>query len=265
MWIAVIVLIGAGVAFTLASLRRPVYEATALVRFAGDRVDADRVEYLRPLLENRAIAGELIREFGITSDPVWTFLSGSGPANTDAFLGNHLDVRQIPNTNLLRVSVRLGNAELAAKVANQLVERGNALDRRMSQDVIDMRDHIKTQLDEADKRLEILKADMLTLKQKTRADTKSAPDARTPLLELHAAIDYERLFLTYADLSTKYEDVRIRIGSGAQFQFVDPAVASGARISPRVMMITQLGGLLALLVGCLLVLARHFLYRHRLR
>ena len=207
--IAVIALLGAGVAFTLASLRRPIYEATAVVRIAGDQVDAVRTENMRLLLENRTIAGELIREFGITSDPAWTFLSGSSPAAADAFLRNHVNVEQVPGTNLLRVSVRLGNAELAAKVANELVERGNALNRRISQqEVIDARDTIKTQLDEAARRLETLKTDLLTLKQKSqvdalRADTKSALDARTRLLELQTAIEYERAFLATSEADLK--------------------------------------------------------------
>src|SRR5687768_2433246 len=93
--IAGITLLGAAVAFTMASLPRPIYEATALVRIVGDQVDAVRVENLRRLLENRTIASELIREFGITSDPAWTFLSGSSPAAADAFLENHVNVEQV--------------------------------------------------------------------------------------------------------------------------------------------------------------------------
>ena len=77
--------------------------------------------------------------------------------------------------------------------------------------------------------------------------------------------EYDMALKVYTDLSTKHEDARIRAGSrGAQLQFVDPAVAPSSRISPRVMVTTQLGGVLALLVGCFLVLGRHFLYRHRL-
>ena len=327
------------------------------------------------LFANRTIVGELIRELGITNDPAWTFLSGSSPAAPDTFLRNHVNVEQVTGTNLLRVSVRLGNAERAAKVANELVERGNALNRRISQqEVIDARDTIKTQLDEAASRLETLKTDLLALKQKSqvdalRADTNSALDARARLLELQTAIEYERAFLAtseadlkasqplspalmeaakeqgiggsvlglelseqqvnqaystlqeqiatsraklaglerqrrmliddkrldgaqlpalsrlydselaiermqteydvalkgYSDLSMKHEDARIRAGnSGAQLQLVDPAVAPSPRISPRIMVTTQLGGVLALLVGCFVVLGRHFLSRHRL-
>ena len=336
------------------------------------------------LFANRTIVGELIRELGITNDPAWTFLSGSSPAAPDTFLRNHVNVEQVTGTNLLRVSVRLGNAERAAKVANELVERGNALNRRISQqEVIDARDTIKTQLDEAASRLETLKTDLLALKQKSqvdalRADTNSALDARARLLELQTAIEYERAFLAtseadlkasqpllttrrmidrspalmeaakeqgiggsvlglelseqqvnqaystlqeqiatsraklaglerqrrmliddkrldgaqlpalsrlydselaiermqteydvalkvYSDLSTKHEDASIRAGSSrTQLQLVDPAVTPSSRISPRIMVTTQLGGVLALLVGCFVVLGRHFLSRHRL-
>ena len=380
-WVAIagITLLGAGIAFTMTSLQSPIYEATAVVRIA-----ADQVANMRPLLENRTIADELIREFGITIDPAWRFLSGSSPVAADTFHRDHVNVEQVTGTNLLRVRVRLGNPELAAKVANELVERGNTLNRRMSQqEVIDARDNVKMQLDEAGMRLETAKADLLTLKQKLqvdalRADTNSALDARTRLLELQTAIEYERAFLAtseadlkasqqllitrrtidrnpalmeaareqsaggsviglefseqqvneaystlqeqiagsraklaglerqrrmliddkrldsaqlpalsrlydselaiermqaeydqalkvYVDLSMKHEDARIRAGSRVgQLQLVDPAVAPSSRVSPRVMVTTQLGAVLALLVGCFLVLGRHFLYRHRL-
>lgn len=252
--IAVITVIGAAVAFSLASLRRPVYEATAMVRVIGDQVDAVRTAAMRPLLENRSVAGELIQEFAITTDPAWTFLSGSRPAAADAFLTNHVTVEQTAGTNLLRVNVRLGNAELAARVANELVARGNARNRIIQKDVIDALDSLKTRLDEAGKRLEAL-----------QGAASSAPIARASPAELQTAIDYERTLLAYLDLSTRYEDARIRAGNlVAPFQIVDPAVPPSAPLSPRVMVITQLGGVLALLLGCFLVLARHFFSRHRL-
>ena len=295
-----------------------------------------------------------------------------------------MKVEQVAGTNLLRVSVRLGDTERAAKVANELVERGVALNRRISQEeVVVARDYIKTQLDEAVKRLETVRSDLLALKQRSqvdalKADTKGALDVRTSLLALQNAIEYERAFLAtseaelkvsqqllttrrmidrnpalmeaakeqnaggsvlglelseqqvndaystlqeqiaqsraklaglerqqrmligdrrlnsaelpglsrlydselaiarmqseydmalkvYADLATKHEDARIRVGSrGAQLQLVDPAVAPSFRIAPRVIATTQLGGVLGLLLGCLLVLGRHFFYRHRL-
>lgn len=385
--IAVIAAIGAGLALTLASLQRPVYEATAVVRIAesktGDQVELVRAENFRPLLENRSIAAELIREFEITSEPTWTFLRESSPIAADSFLQDHVRVEQVTGTNLLRVSVRLGDRERAAKVANELVERGVALNRRISQqEVVDARDYIKTQLGEAAKRLETVRSDLLALKQKSqvdalKADTKGALKVRTGLLELQTSIAYERAFLAtseaelkvsqqllttrrmidrnpalmeaakeqgasgsvlglelseqqvneaysklqeqiaasraklaglerqkmliddkrlnaaelptlsklydselaiarmqseyemalkvYSDLATRHEDARIRVGSrGAQLQLVDPAMAPSSRLSPRVIATTQLGGALGLLVGCLLVLGRHFFYRHRL-
>jgi uncharacterized protein involved in exopolysaccharide biosynthesis len=386
MLIAVIAAIGAGLAFTLASLQRPVYEATAVVRIAesktGDQVELVRAENFRPLLENRTIAAELIREFGITTEPTWKFLTGSRPIAADSFLQDHVNVEQVTGTNLLRVSVRLGDRERAAKVANELVGRGVTLNRRFSQqEVIDARDYIKTQLDEAAKRVETVRTDLLALKQKSqidalRADTKGALDVRAGLLKLQTDIAYERAFLTtseaelkvsqqllttrrmidrnpalmeaakeqgagsvlglelseqqvndaysklqeqiaesraklaglerqrtligdqrldgaalpalsrlydsdlaiarmqseyelalkvYGDLATRHEDARIRVGSrGAQLQLVDPAVPPSSRSSPRVVATTQLGGMLGLLLGCLLVLGRHFFYRHRL-
>jgi uncharacterized protein involved in exopolysaccharide biosynthesis len=258
--IAVIALIGAGVAFTLASLRRPVYEATAVVRIAGNQADAARAENLRRLLENRTIASEVIQEFGVTSDPAWTFLSGSKPPAADAFLENHVNFEQVPGTNLMRVRVRLGNAELAAKVANEWVVRGNALSRRISQQDTQQDagppDKITKQLEEADKRLETLKADLLALK-------KGAVDVRTTLLEVQTAIEFERVFMAYVDFSRKYEDPRNH--AAARLEFVDPAMTPSAPLPPRAIVIAQLGGVLALLVACLLVLGHHFLYRHSRR
>lgn len=263
--IATIAVAGAAIAFTLASLRRPVYEATAVVRVAGDHTDAVRTETLRPLLENRTSAGELVREFGVTSEPAWTFVGGSSPVPADTFFENHGSVEHVA-TNLLRVRVRLGNAELAAKVANGLVERANALDRLNQKEAIDALEKIKTRLEEADGRLDTLKSGLMTFKRQSQADAKSAPEASLTLLEMQTAFEYERALAAYLDLSTRYEDARIRTGNrGARFQLVDPAMPPSAPISPRVLLITQLSGIFGLLVGCLLVLGRHSLHRHRLR
>jgi len=385
--IAGIAVLGAVVAYTSAQLQRPMYEASAIARIAesktGDVVEVARPENFRPLLENRAIVAEIIGEFDLRPASAWRFSSSaSGVFRPDQFLRDRVTVDQVAGTNLLRVRVRHGDPETAARVANALVERALALNRRLNQqEVVEARDYIKSQLDEAAGRVEALKGQLLAAKTGSqvdalKADTEGALELRAKLMELDASIEYERAFLAaseaelksarqlvttrrsidrdpalmeaakeqasrpsvlglelseeqvnesygklqeqiagsraklagqerqrrllvddrrlngarlpalsklyesevaiarleaeyemalklYTDLTARYEDARIRVGSrGAQLQILDPAVTPTGRISPRVAALTQIGAVLGLLLACLLVLVRHF-YRRR--
>lgn len=209
-----IVLLGAVVAYTTAQLQRPMYEASAVARIAesktGDVVEVARPENFRPLLENRAIVAEIVREFDLRSASPWRFSSAaSGPFAPADFLRDRVTVEQVAGTNLLRVRVRHENPETAAKVANALVERGLALNRRLNQqEVVESRDYIKSQLDQAAGRVETLKGQLLAAKTGSqvdalKADTEGALDLRAKLMELDASIEYERAFLAASEAELK--------------------------------------------------------------
>lgn len=183
----------------------PRYEAVAIIRVieskSGDTAEAARAENFRPLLENKTLAAELIREFGVVGEPRYRWGSLGGPVPADAFIRNVLSVDQVTGTNLLRVRIRLADADKAGKVANALAARAIDLNRRINQqEVVDARDYIKTQLDEATAKLEQVRAKYVSVMQGAQVDAlkKDADgvlDLRSKLLELQASIENERAFL----------------------------------------------------------------------
>jgi uncharacterized protein involved in exopolysaccharide biosynthesis len=209
--IVAIGLVSGAVGFALAASRMPRYEAAAIVRVseskAGDQAEpAPRPENFRPLFENRTIASALVAEFGLNSLPANRWESAGGPIPPDRFVKDILDVDQILGTNLMRVRIKLDQPELAAKVTNALVERAIALNRRINQqEVVDTRDYIKTQLDEATQKVELLRGRFVVLQQKSqvealRKDAEGALDVRRRLLELLANIENERAFLARSEV-----------------------------------------------------------------
>jgi uncharacterized protein involved in exopolysaccharide biosynthesis len=107
------------------------------------------------------------------------------------------------------VRVRLAEADAAPKVANALIERAIDLNRRINQqEVVEARDYIKSQLDEATARVDRLRGELVTLKQKAqvdalRKDAEGTLHARSGLLELQTAIENERAFLGRSEADLK--------------------------------------------------------------
>lgn len=200
----------------------PRYEATAIIRVieskSGDTAEAARAENFRPLLENKSIAAALVKEFGLLTEPRYKWNGLGGPVPADAFVQHVLAVDQVTGTNLLRVRIKLGDAEKAAKVANGLVDRAIELNRRINQqEVIDARDYIKTQLDEATARLEQARQALVTTMQTSQVDAlkkdvEGTLDVRSKLLELQASIENERAFLrrSEADLAQSQQVLTTR-------------------------------------------------------
>ena len=213
-FIGIVAVAGGVLALWIGTLRRPVYEAVAIVRVseskASDKAELPRPDNFGPLIENRASAAALVKAFGLVRESAWKMSSGAGePYPADAFVREHVQVEQIGTSNLLRVRVQHSNPATAARVANELIARGIELNRQLSrQEVSDARDYIKTQLDQAALRLEKLKADLLTLKEHSqldavKADTEAALALRAKLLELGASMEYERAFLAASEADLK--------------------------------------------------------------
>ena len=74
-------------------------------------------------------------------------------------------------TNLMQVRVKRADPELAAKVANALADRAIALNRRINQqEVVEARDYIKIELDEASKRVEDVQARFVDIQQRSQVE-----------------------------------------------------------------------------------------------
>ncbi len=195
---------------------RPKYEATAVLRVieskSVDQAEPARAENFRPLLENKTIAAGLVEEFSLVSESRFRLSGGSEFIRPDKFVGTVLNVDQVIGTNLLRVRVALGSPELAAKVANALVERAIDLNRRINQqEVVEARDYIKSQLDEATLRVQRVQAELVATKQRSQVDALKSDadgmlDMRARLLELQTSVENERAFLARSETDLRQSE-----------------------------------------------------------
>ena len=174
------------------------YEAVAIVRVAesksGDTAEPARAENYRPLFENKTIAASLVKDFNLkTEAQVRLGRATAGRSRPIASCARSWTSSLIAGTNLMRVRVKLADRrDLAAKVTNALVERAVDLNRRINQqEVVDARDYIKSQLEEATRRVDELRDQFVALKQRSqvdalRKDAEGQLELRSKLVELQA-------------------------------------------------------------------------------
>ena len=167
--ILIVALVAAVVGFVWASFRPPVYEALVTLMVADSKMrdggQATTPAGYSPLLANRAVAQRLIQEFGLGTRYGFT---------PDTFLAG-VRVDEVRLAPLVNVRVRLGDPELAVKVANRFAELAIELNRDLNQkDTTVARDLIKVQLDEAAVRLESARAAMLTFRRGAQVELSKA-------------------------------------------------------------------------------------------
>ena len=153
----------------LASFQPSVYEASVTLMVADSKMreggQATMPASYSPLLANRAMAQRIIQEFG---------LGTRYRISLQGFL-DRVRVEEVRNAPLVTVRVRLGEPELAAKVANRFAELAVELNRTLNQkDTTVARDLIKRQLDEAATRLEAARAAMLTFRREAQVELSKA-------------------------------------------------------------------------------------------
>jgi uncharacterized protein involved in exopolysaccharide biosynthesis len=185
------------------------YEGVAVVRVAesksGDTAEQAKAENYRPLFENKTIAASLVKDFNLKTEAQYVWQSDGGPIAPDEFLRDILDVDLIAGTNLMRVRVKLADPDAAAKVTNALVERAVDLNRRINQqEVVDARDYIKSQLEDATRRVDQVRDRYVALKQHSqvdalRKDAEGELDLRSKLMKLQSEIAGERAFLARSE------------------------------------------------------------------
>lgn len=206
------VALACAVAGTLGSaFRRPQFEGAATVLVSQSKIGEDRtpvppqLESFVALLVNKGLVLDLIKEVDLHPEPQWRFTGTSSEGRlrgVDDFIANALWVEQVPAANLIHVRVRLGDAGLAAHVTNRLVERAIDFNREINQrEVIEVRDYIKTQLDQTSERLKELEARLLDFKREgqidvLRKDVEASLKKRADILGLRVDIENEKARLS---------------------------------------------------------------------
>jgi uncharacterized protein involved in exopolysaccharide biosynthesis len=193
----------AGLAGYLLSFAIPrSYEASAtLILTPANTLPASQVAAVtnaRTLFENRALATTVIRELQINQ--------GGRPLHPETLVRDRLKVAQIRDTNYLRLTLRLGSPDEAAKTLNTLIERGIQLNRQLSVENATSvaRGLLRNQLDEARANLDRRAKDLETFRdaarlEVVRSDVEQAAALRSIIAELDGAIEFERARLAQGE------------------------------------------------------------------
>ena len=173
----------------------PTYEASAaLILTPANNLPAVQVAAVtnaRTLFESRALATAVIRELQVSDR--------GRLIHPESLVRDRLKVAQIRDTNYLRLTLRLGSPEEAAKTLNTLIERGIQLNRQLTVENTTSvaRGLLKAQLDEARLTLDRRTKDLETLRdtarlEVVRTDVEQAAAARSVIAVLDGAIEFER-------------------------------------------------------------------------
>jgi len=191
------------VTYSTGRLSPKLYEATVkLVVSApktvqvGEVVPAISLGTFRAMIDNQAIAAQVVKEFRLDAEPLRLTPQG--------FLGSALSIETPRDTNVVILRVRLANRDLPAQVANRLAALATDLASRLSQDeTVLTRDSIKAQVDLSRARMEAAEARLANFRQKAqvealRKDVEAELGQRSALLSLTVEIETERATLAQA-------------------------------------------------------------------
>jgi uncharacterized protein involved in exopolysaccharide biosynthesis len=226
--IAAVTLIAGAASFIGAIRSTRLYEATAMLSVSPSKL-ADTSATIatanyRPVVANRTVAQKVVTQFHLDAPPY----SYTGPS----FLEEAVQLEEIRNTALLRLSVRLPDPRLAADVANTLAAFAVDYAQSLSKDeVIRVRDMIKLQLDLATARLKQT-GDALSAFKRTaqvdlaRVDVDAILDERRSLLGLLVDIEGKKASVHAAERELAG---RQKLDTTSKSIDQDPAMLDAAR------------------------------------
>jgi uncharacterized protein involved in exopolysaccharide biosynthesis len=188
-----------------------------------------------PVVLTPASAKALVASYGVVSETLKeTGLDREG-FTSEAFVDDALDVRPVPSTNLVRLSVTLPDPAAAERAAGLLAIKIVAFTQRIDREGRDAaRKTLETDL--ADARVAMEKAEQELLAFQTKADVekleadvrdrRATPSQRTELYRKRLAIErfhaaYLERARAYADLFRRHDDLRMRSAGAGQVQVVD--------------------------------------------
>jgi uncharacterized protein involved in exopolysaccharide biosynthesis len=165
---------------------------------------------LRALIENVGLVTETIAETGL-SKPPYSF-------TPQTFLEEALGVEEVRNTNLVRVKVRVEDANLAATASRVLARKAIALNRRLGQDEGSaIQEQLKTHLDQAADRLKTAEEQLLRFQKAAQVDllkedANAMLDERGDLLKLTIQIESEKARLAAAEQEISKQERVLSVG-----------------------------------------------------
>jgi uncharacterized protein involved in exopolysaccharide biosynthesis len=229
-WIGLAAVAAAFAAGGLGLLAPRAYEASVTLAVSVSKLGDDRLQQtmspasVKPVIQSRAVARSLIREFGLDKPPA--------SLTPSTFVSTALSVEEIRNTNLLVVKVRLPDPGQAAEVATRLAARASAVvQQTIDNEATRARDMIGLQLDAGRKRYEEATTALKNYRdtaqiEALRKDVEAVLVQRGNLLDLLVSIESEK-----AKLKTAGEQLaaRQKIDSLKKTIDSDPAMLEATR------------------------------------
>jgi uncharacterized protein involved in exopolysaccharide biosynthesis len=230
-----VILIAAVIAGALAFASRltgpDMYESEVPVAVSRPKVsesgtDLTAVANFIPLISNRNVATQVIKEFSLDQSP-YLF-------SPTYFFGSVVTVEEVPKSTILLVRGRLRDPQLLARLLNRVAQLGVESARIMSKrEAEQARDDIKVQVDESRMRMQEAEGRLRQAREKSqlellRKDIDAQLLERSGLLKLQIDLERERAELKRAEedlASHKKTDVVLRTIDS------DPALAEAARAS----------------------------------
>lgn len=223
--------IGAIVAIVVTFVLKRTYAADAAMAISRSKIgegvtntDTLSTANFRPLIENRTVAAQVIKEFNLSSAPYWV--------SPNKFFGDVVEIEEVRNSSVILVHGRARDAAVVSGIVNRVAELGAETARQVSQqEALQARDDIKLQLNEAKSRLEaaVQKLDAARTKSQlelVRKDVDAALQQRGSLLDLQIAIETEKARLARAEQELAK---RQRVDTVRKTIDADPALMEAAR------------------------------------
>lgn len=220
--------IAAAVTLVVTLLRDRQYEAAVLVSVSQSKVAQEPArpvspESLVPLIESQVVADAVVRELKLDEGP--------DPLSAQTLL-QRLNGAPVVNTNLIRVTARLPDPALAARVANRSAEIAMDLYRRVNaEEVGTLEGDLQGMLTEAQGRVRAAQDAYETYRREAqhellKRDVDTQLEQRADYLKLVVQIEAERAGLTRAE-----EELAKRTPLGTMTQTIDksPAMMEAAR------------------------------------
>ena len=252
LWLVVLgTVLTASAAYFVSNNTEPVYQSTVTLRL--DLASGDMTNEYAAILTANQLAGtysEQIRMRPVLGAVLETL--DLQDKMSPSSLASRVTVDPVGDTQLIRVSVEDADPQMAAIIANQIVEVFIAQNQEFEQNRY------------ADSKLSLSK--QMTLMQEELETTQAALDALGSSTMAEEKTELDRLDLTlasqqaaYANLLSNYERIRIAEASeSSNVVVVEEAIPTDSPIRPRTMANT----LLAAVVGALLAVGIMFLVEY---
>jgi tyrosine-protein kinase len=227
-----------GAAYFMAKRTTPIYQASSIVMVleapANQNTDYSNILTSQYLAQSYAMV--------MTTKPVLDEVAsklGLGTGSAEA-LQSMIQVTQIENTQLMKISVMDTDPSRAASIANMVVSvfaEQNLADQAARYEA--SKTNLQAQIDQMDKQIQETTSELSTL---------SSPGDQAKIDQLN--LDLSQYRQTYAYLIQSYEQIRLtETQSISNIVQKEPAVAPTSPILPRTMRDTVLAAFVGLMLG----------------